>query len=152
MPSGNKFSIYPRQSWCRSISPYGVSEPKNYNPRHWCRQICHYDDSLFSVSLSHYVNTASPGDQQHIIYRPNLAEKFRFQHQLDQYGHSHCNWSISQIPQRTSPISHNASFCNRNVHMHAHFCYKIAICGIFVWCIVEFCVSPSLFSHRPGAR
>ena len=45
------------------------------------------------------------------------------------------NWSawhnanrpISQIPQCTSPVAHNAPFCNKNVHM----------CGIFDWCIVE---------------
>ena len=35
--------------------------------------------------------------------------------------------------------SHNAPFCNRNVHMCAHFCCKIVHCGIFVWCIVGIC-------------
>ena len=35
-------------------------------------------------------------------------------------------------------ISHKAPFCNRNVHMCAHFCYKVVHCGIFVWCIVGF--------------
>ena len=43
---------------------------------------------------------------------------------------------ILHIPQRDSPISHNAPFCSRNVHICAHFCYKIVHCGIFVWCIV----------------
>ena len=33
----------------------------------------------------------------------------------------------------TSPISHNAPFCNRNVHICAYFCYKMVHCGIFVW-------------------
>ena len=46
--------------------------------------------------------------------------------------------SVAQIPQYTSPISHNAPFCNRNVHMCAHFCYKIVHCGISVSCIVGF--------------
>ena len=32
-------------------------------------------------------------------------------------------------PQCTSPVSHNSQFCNRNVHMRAHFCYKIVHCG-----------------------
>ena len=32
-----------------------------------------------------------------------------------------------------SPISHNAPFCNRNVHICAYFCYKVVHCGIFVW-------------------
>ena len=45
---------------------------------------------------------------------------------------------ISQIPQCTGFISHNAPFCNKNVHMYAHFCYKMVHCGIFVWCIVGF--------------
>ena len=45
---------------------------------------------------------------------------------------------MAQIQRCTSPISHNASFCNRNVHMCAHFCYKIVHCGIFVWCTVGF--------------
>ena len=39
------------------------------------------------------------------------------------------NRSISQIPQCTNPISHNASRCNRNVHTCAHFCYKVVHCG-----------------------
>ena len=40
-------------------------------------------------------------------------------------------WPNSQIPQCISPISHNALFCNRNVHMCAHFCHKMVHCGIF---------------------
>ena len=36
-------------------------------------------------------------------------------------------------------LSHNhAPSCNRNVHMCAHFCYKMVHCGIFIWCIVGF--------------
>ena len=33
-------------------------------------------------------------------------------------------------------ISHNAPLCNRNVHMCAHFCYKLVHCGIWDLCIV----------------
>ena len=44
-----------------------------------------------------------------------------------------------QIPQCTSPVSHNnAPFCNRNVHICAHFCNKMVHCGLYVWCIVGF--------------
>ena len=50
----------------------------------------------------------------------------------------HSNRPISQIPQCTSSIPHIAPFCNRNVHMCAHFCYKIVHCGIFAQCIVGF--------------
>ena len=39
------------------------------------------------------------------------------------------NRPVTQIPQCTSPLSHNASFCNKNVHMCAHFCYKMVHCG-----------------------
>ena len=39
--------------------------------------------------------------------------------------HVSVNRPIPQIPQCTSPISHNAPFCNRNVHMRAHFCNKM---------------------------
>ena len=39
------------------------------------------------------------------------------------------NRPISQIPQCIRQISHNATFCNRNVHMSAHFCYKNALWG-----------------------
>ena len=35
---------------------------------------------------------------------------------------------LSHIPQRT--------FCNRNVHVCAHFCYKMMYCGTFVKCIM----------------
>ena len=48
------------------------------------------------------------------------------------------NRPISQIPKYICAISHNAAFCSRNVHMCAHFCYKMVHCGIFVWCIVGF--------------
>ena len=56
---------------------------------------------------------------------------------------SSCTWyrlnrPISQIPECICAISHNATFCNRNVHMCAHFCYKMVHYGIFVWCIVGF--------------
>ena len=50
----------------------------------------------------------------------------------------HDNRPVAQIPQCTIPIPHNAPFCNRNVHICAHFCYKMVHCGIFVWCIRGF--------------
>ena len=52
--------------------------------------------------------------------------------------HGELNKTISQIPECICVISHNATFCNRNVHMCAHFCYKMVHCGIFVWCILGF--------------
>ena len=48
---------------------------------------------------------------------------------------------ISQISQcigKCTNASHNAPFCNRNVHKCAHFCYKMVHCGIWDWCIVGF--------------
>ena len=46
---------------------------------------------------------------------------------------------VAQIPpQCTSPISHTAPFCNINMHMCAHFCYKMVHYGIFVWYIIIF--------------
>ena len=42
------------------------------------------------------------------------------------------NGPNSHIPQYTSPISNNAPFCNRNMHMNAHFRYKMVHCGTFV--------------------
>ena len=48
------------------------------------------------------------------------------------------NSPIPQIPQCIRQISHNATFCNRNVHMWAHLCYKMVHCGIWDWCIVGF--------------
>ena len=46
--------------------------------------------------------------------------------------------SWPQIPQCTSPISHNAPYCSRNVHMCAHFCYSMVHCAIFVLCSVGY--------------
>ena len=46
------------------------------------------------------------------------------------------NRPISQIPQCIRLISHNAPFCNRNVHTCAHCCNRIVHCGIWNWCIV----------------
>ena len=48
------------------------------------------------------------------------------------------NRTVAQIAQCTNPISHNAPFCNRNVHICAHFYYKMMHCGIFVWCIMGY--------------
>ena len=45
---------------------------------------------------------------------------------------------ISQIPQCIIQVSHNAPFCNRNVHRYAHFCYQMEHYGIRNWCIVGF--------------
>ena len=79
--------------------------------------------------------------KQPTIYHPSRTAKSLYSHWLlmkqyhllpDQSG----NRPVAQIPQCTSPISHNASFCNRNVHMCAHFCVKMVHCGIFVKCIV----------------
>ena len=46
------------------------------------------------------------------------------------------NRPISQIPKCIRQISHNATFCNRNVHTCAHFCYKLLHCGIWHRCIL----------------
>ena len=48
------------------------------------------------------------------------------------------NRPISQIPECICAISHNATFCNRNVHMCAHFCYKMLHFWGSVWCIMGF--------------
>ena len=48
---------------------------------------------------------------------------------------------VAQIPQCTSSISHNAPFCNRNVYMCAHFCYKMVHCGICELGLLMFCQS-----------
>ena len=48
-------------------------------------------------------------------------------------------WSVAQGLQCTCPISHNAPFCNRNVHMCAHFCCKMVHCGTFdeLWDLLD---------------
>ena len=62
------------------------------------------------------------------------------------------NRPISQMPQCIRQISHNAPFCNRNVHTCAHFCYKMLHCGIWHRCILGFvrwvyCSNRSIFLH-----
>ena len=54
------------------------------------------------------------------------------------WWHSAYNRLIFQMPEFIRQLSHNASFCDRNVHTCAHFWYKMVHCGIFVWCIVGF--------------
>ena len=49
-----------------------------------------------------------------------------------------CNWPISQIPGYIEQISHNAPFCNKNVHKCVHFCYKMMHRGLWDWCILGF--------------
>ena len=48
------------------------------------------------------------------------------------------NRPISQIPECIRQISHNATFCNRNVHTCEHFCHKMLYCGIWHRCILGF--------------
>ena len=47
-------------------------------------------------------------------------------------------WLIWHISRCNCPTYQHASFCNRNVHMCAHFCYTMMHCGILVWCMVGF--------------
>ena len=44
-------------------------------------------------------------------------------------------------------IYRDASFCNRNVHMRAHFCYEMVHCGVLVWCIAGFVTWLNPFSQ-----
>ena len=70
------------------------------------------------------------------------------------------NRPISQIPQCIRQIPHNAPFCNRNVHMCAHFCYKMMHCWVLDLCIMGFvqqvywsnimCTCVGINSLRPG--
>ena len=48
------------------------------------------------------------------------------------------NRYISQIPQCIRQISHNATLCNRNVHVCAHFYYKVVHWALLDRCIVGF--------------
>ena len=41
------------------------------------------------------------------------------------------NGPVTQIPHCISPVSYNAPFCKRNVHICAHFFYKMVHCGVF---------------------
>ena len=61
---------------------------------------------------------------------------FNYTHSL--HGYFTGNRPISQIPQCIRQTSHNAPFCNRNVHMCAHFCQKMVHCGIWDRCIMGF--------------
>ena len=60
----------------------------------------------------------------------------------DAGGHSYQDFTfnrlVTQIPHCISPVSLNTPFCNRNMHMCAHFCYKMLYCRIFVKYIVGY--------------
>ena len=77
----------------------------------------------------------------HVIPATHCWEPLAAQHAL--MGSGLCMWStivthrpVSQIPQCTSPTPHNASFCNKNVHMCAHFCYKMVHCRMRDICLM----------------
>ena len=71
-----------------------------------------------------------------IIYHNYLSRKYPF-HKIwplifYQIRTMMLVWNIlvfSQIPQCIRQISHNAQFCDRNVHICAHFCYKMVHWG-----------------------
>ena len=50
-----------------------------------------------------------------------------------------CNRPISQIPQCLGQTSHDAPFCNRNVHTCTHFCYIMANWGIRAVALRDLC-------------
>ena len=56
---------------------------------------------------------------------------FDFEQPSPSLKHHHCGIGLLHR-------SHSATFCNRNVHMCAHFCYKMVHYGIFVKYIVGF--------------
>ena len=66
-----------------------------------------------------------------------------------------CRWKnrpLVQISRCTSTISHNAPFCNRSVHMCAHFCYKMLHYAIYVKCIVGFVKWPNYTNDNETRR
>ena len=107
---------------------------------------CHYSDVIMSTMTSQITGVSiicsivcSGADQrnyqssggfpsQRDSNTENVSIRWRH-HGIDLLHKSH---------KSTSSTSHNAPFCNRNVHICAHFCYKTVHCGIFVWCIVRF--------------
>ena len=100
-------SHYLNQCWPRSPMPYGITRPEwvNSSPhgQNGCRFIQHW------VSYCPY----------HLLW---IMWKL-FQKVV-------CNKHVSQFPQCIGHISHNALFCNRNVHVCAHFCYEMVHYGI----------------------
>ena len=108
------------------------------------QEICLHTDKKYGIC---YIN---------IIFLQNTCNIHPIAHLWGwDMGVSIVSWNrtLTQIPQCTSPISHNAPFCNRNVHMCAHFCYKTVHCGIFVWCIVGFvrCLFRGIFNLCSGS-
>ena len=63
---------------------------------------------------------------------------------------------LSKILQCIRQISRNATFCNRNVHICAHFCYKMVHCWICDWTLWVFsCDQAAIWlvqSVRPSVR
>ena len=49
-----------------------------------------------------------------------------------------CNRRVTQIPQYTNLIRHDALFCNRNLHMWTYLSNKVVHCRISVRCFVWF--------------
>ena len=84
---------------------------------------CHYHVDLWRDYR------LSEGALPHLTYWPLRGATFAPQNNF-RTG-KNVNWPVVQIPQCTSPISHNAPFCYKNVHICAHFCYKMMHCGIF---------------------
>ena len=64
------------------------------------------------------------------------------------------NISLAEIPQCIRQISHNAPFCNRNVHMCEHFCYSGALWDICLMHCVQLTINHHWFrllaSHWAG--
>ena len=60
-------------------------------------------------------------------FRCYICSLISLQLGLSYTANSH-SMEINLIYKSHSPISHNALFCNRNVHICAHLCYKMVFC------------------------
>ena len=68
------------------------------------------------------------------LYNPSWLTKSRYGVFVvsSQYG---LGLTHLTIPTMYQQISHNAPFCDRNVHMCEHFCNKMVHSGMWHWCI-----------------
>ena len=134
-------SHYPGQSWPRSILLYFRPEWVKTQTKAFC----------LSMTLELFVspNVALTLNSQTFLKMTQFYKLLKHitQGRMARYFQKFCffcHWSsfqglnrpISQIPKYTKQISHDAPFCNRNVHTYAHFCCKMTHCGIWDWCIV----------------
>ena len=119
---------------------------------HFCYKVCiegYLSNALSDLGDGFILHTIDPDlNLNSLFHAENLGKRvLQGDINIQQFGFSDRAWTfLGPLHEAIvscytnlmihNLISHNAPFCNTDVHMRAHFWYKMVHCGIFVYCLM----------------